>query len=286
VADFLIKQSIHAPLELAQALHIPPGQGFPLLLGGHPTPLERRCRQLLTQAAGARQAAGDDAVTHVFTCRPLSKLAALNRGALGGDCSSQSVPFRCLSPHHVYYGVFQGEMQQRGYMTVFEAWGEVETGERIPVLCLETINAPLKSFDSVQNDLTVIFDAIAEQQGLFPRVVLLTQRGTWNYHNGEVLRQCRRFRQGTPVDLFPADPICWGIYRALAAEARSYSCFEPTYEVAPFRILAPFDPRLDRINPANLVEAERIRSLPRSQQEVTIRTDKDAAGYISQLPAL
>ena len=286
LADFLVKQIIHAPLELAQALVLSPEQGLPLLAGGQMTPLERAGRRVLAEAAGARSLNTSEAPARVFRCRPISKRAALERGKLGGDCSSHSVPFRALSPHHVYYGIFDGETQIRGYMTVFEAWAEQEDGWKAPVLCLETVNVPIPAFDAVQNDLLLIFDAIAQQQGLFPRIVLITQQGTWNYHNGEMLRQSRRFRQGTPVTLAPADAIVWSLYRRLAAEARYYSCFEPYYSgTQPFRILAPYDERLDRLNPENVAEAERIRALPPRKLAITIKTKEGPAGFISQWPS-
>ena len=96
------------------------------------------------------------------------------RGNLGGDCSSGSVPLRALSPHHVYYGVFENGEQQRGYMTVYEAWAEVwdEPARRIPVLCLETINVPMRIFNAVQQDLLLIFEAIAWSRGLVGGLVL------------------------------------------------------------------------------------------------------------------
>jgi hypothetical protein len=293
LADFMIKQMVHAPLEMAQALLIPHDQGFPLMLGGHLTPIEREGRRLLEQASGASARQLDGGATKTFTCRPLAKLAALERGTLGGDCSSETVPFRALSPHHTYYGIFENGVQQRGYMTVFEAWAQIDaTGQKIPVLCLETINVPMRAFDAVQQDLLVIFDAIAASRGLYPRIVLITGIGTWNYQNGEVLRLSRRFRQGQPIHLSPADPIQWQLYGRLTAEARYYSSFDPDGGPWPgrrstdtFRILAPFDPQVDLVQPENLAEARRLSAMPTRKLIVTAKTEEEAVGFISEMPA-
>lgn len=287
LVDFLLKQIKHAPLELAQALLLPPSQGLPLLNGGQETELERRFQRLLREVAGGAVEAqpGSDVSQH-FTCRPLSKIAALDRGALGGDCSSGSVPLRALSPHHVYYGLFAGEVQQRGYLTVYEAWAETEAGERLPVLCLETINVPLPHFNSVQQDLLLIFEAIAKSRGLYPHLVLITEMGTWNYQNGELLRQSRRFRQGRPVRLGPADPVHWQLYDRLTVEADYYNAFN---RVSPhhkglFRLLAPFQADFDRVQPENLAEAQRLAALPVRKLVVTARSEHGVAGFISELP--
>jgi hypothetical protein len=292
LADFMIKQMVHSPLEMAQALHIPHDQGLPLLLGGHLTPIERKVRKLLEQASGASTTQVDRGMVKTFTCRPIVKLAALARGSLGGDCSSRSVPFRALSPHHTYYGIFEDDVQQRGYMTVFEAWAETESGERrIPVLCLETINVPIRAFDAAQQDLLAIFDAIAASRGLYPRIVLITGIGTWNYQNGEVLRLSRRFRQGQPVRLSPADPVQWQLYGRLTAEARYYSCFDTDGEAAArrspnsFRILAPLDPHADLVQPENLAEARRLSAMPARKLIVTAKTEQETVGFISEMPA-
>ncbi len=292
LADFLLKQFKHAPLELAQALVIPPGQGLPLLNGGQETTAERTFRRLLREVTGSATTRPDDSPPQIFTCRPITKTAALERGALGGDCSSQSVPLRALSPHHVYYGIFETDTPQRGYMTVFEAWAETEAGLRRPVLCLETINVPLKSFNAVQQDLLLIFEAIAHSRGLHPQLVLITGIGTWNYQNGEALRQSRRFRQGEAVHLTPADPVSWQLYQRLTLEAGYYNAFETAAAWAsphhrrPFRFLAPFEAEMDLVQPENLAEAQRLAALPPRQLIITARTDQGAAGFISELPVL
>ncbi len=293
LADFMIKQVMHAPMEMAQALRIPHDQGFPLMLGGHLTPIERQARKLLEQASGASATQIGRGVTRTFTCRPIAKLAALERGPLGGDCSSQTVPFRALSPHHTYYGIFENGVQQRGYMTVFEAWAQIDaTGQKIPVLCLETINVPIRAFDAVQQDLLVIFDAIAASRGLYPRIVLITGIVTWNYQNGEVLRLSRRFRQGQPVHLSPADPVHWQLYGRLTAEAGYYTSFDSEGDTRPvrrppdsFRILAPLDPHVDLVQPENLAEARRLGAMPARKLIVTAKTEQETVGFISEMPA-
>ncbi len=289
VADLLISQLQHAPLELASALMIPHQQGLPRLTGGGLTDWERQCRQLLRDVAGSLRVLEPQTEAQVFDCRPISKLAALDRGTLGGDCSTASVPFRALSPQHVYYGVFQNGEQQRGYLTVYEAWAESDAGERAPVLCLETINVPIKSFEAVQGDLLEIFNAVAYSRGLHG-LVLITGIGTWNYQNGEVLRWSRRFRQGTPVELSPADPVQWRLYTALTDEGESYSAFPSaerrSREPNSFRLLAPFDAAQDQIQPENQAEAERLRALPRRKLIVTARSEQGVAGFISELPTV
>ena len=92
--------------------------------------------------------------------RPLTKAEALRRGERAGDCSSSTVPFRCLSPH-TYYGVCDG-VPQRGYL-LFEAWLAPEEPPA-PTLVLETINIPIPLFDFVQDDLVHIIEAIAHQR--------------------------------------------------------------------------------------------------------------------------
>jgi len=286
LADYLLRRSVHAPLEMLQALGIPQAQGFPLLNGGQTTPLERSIRQTLRMASGVNPTSTpspDGAPARIFVCKPISKLAALDRGNLGGDCSTTSVPFRALSPHHTYYGIFDGEIQQRGYMTVFEAWAQTASGKRIPVLCLETINVPIEAFDYVQQDLLVIFDAIARSRGLFPRVVLITGIGTWNYQNGEILRQSRRFRQGTPVLLTPADPICWDLYSYLSSDSQNYNSFGHESHRELFRILAPLQLKVDLLQPENLAEARRLANLPPGKLVVTVQVNERIDGFISEM---
>ncbi len=294
VANFLIQQTENAPLELAQALVLAPQQGLPRLAGGGVTALERNCRQLVKNIAGvAQEKIGGEA--RIFTCQPISKTSALNRGNLAGDCSSGSVPMRALSPHHTYYGIFENGKQQRGYITVYEAWAleDEKLDEKFyrstPVLCLETINVPIRIFDAVQQDLLVIFEAIAKSRGLVGGLVLITGIGTWNYQNGEVLRQSRRFRQGKPVILVPADPASWNVYLQLAPEAESYTAFYNAttgYHNNYFRLLAPFQPDQDVVEPENLAEAKRIAALPPKRLRVTARYGPGPAGFISEYPEI
>lgn len=297
VAGFIIQQTENAPLELAQALLIDPQQGLPRLAGGQVTVLERSCRRLVKETAGVSQEKISGAEARVFTCQPISKIRALDRGDLAGDCSSGSVPMRALSPHHNYYGIFENGEQQRGYMTVYEAWatevskkGEIITGERLPVLCLETINVPMRIFDAVQQDLLVMFEAVAKSRGLAEGLVLITGLGTWNYQNGEMLRQSRRFRQGQAVRLFPADPASWNVYRLLAPEAQHYTAFfgdtPGSRSSGSFRLLAPFQAGVDLIEPENLAETQRIAALPPKQLRMTARGEDGPAGFISELPEI
>jgi hypothetical protein len=296
IVNFLIQQTENAPLELSQALLIDPQQGLPRLAGGRLTDLEADCRRLMKVIAGVSQEKISGGQARVFTCRPISKIAALDRGNLAGDCSSGSVPLRSLSPHHTYYGIFENDVQQRGYMTVYEAWAVVinkkgeETGERFPVLCLETINVPIRVFDSVQQDLLVIFEAVARSRGLSERLVLITSSGTWNYQNGEVLRQSRRARQGKSVRLFPADPAIWSVYKLLTHEGNYYTAFyegaaSPYYRDN-FRLLDPLQPDIDQVEPENLAEAQRIATLPPKRLCLTARDEHGPAGFISEFPEI
>ena len=294
VANFLIQQTGNAPLELAQTLLINPQQGLPLMTGGRVTDLEQRCRRLVKAIAGVSQKKVSDGTARIFTLQPIPKSEALDRGDLGGDCSSGSVPMRALSPHHTYYGVFENGEQQRGYITVYEAGAEIESeegsGAQVPVLCLETINVPIRTFDAVLQDLLVIFEAVAKSRGLTGGLVLITSLGTWNYQNGEVLRQSRRFRQGRNVRLYPADPAGWNVYLKLAPEAQRYTAFfddknAPRY-TGYFRLLAPFQPNLDPVEPENISEARRIAALPPKQLRLIARGKKGPAGFISELPEI
>jgi hypothetical protein len=295
IVNFLIQQTEHAPLELGQALLVDPQQGLPRLAGGRLTDLEGDCRRLMKDIAGVRQEKISGGKARVFNCRPISKITALDRGSLAGDCSSGSVPLRCLSPHHTYYGIFENDEQQRGYITVYEAWAALskkgeESGERFAVLCLETINVPLRVFDSVQQDLLVILEAVAKSRGLNERLVLITSSGTWNFQNGEVLRQSRRARKGKAVRLFPADPAVWSIYKLLMQEAHYYTAFYEgavsSYYTDRFRLLAPFRPELDPVEPENLAEAERIAAIPPKRLCQTASDEHGTAGFISEFPEI
>ena len=294
LANFLIRQTENAVLEMAQALRIDPGQGLPRLAGGQLTSLERNCRRLVKAIAGVSQKKLTEAEPRIFTCRPISKCAALDRGDLAGDCSSGSVPMRSLSPHHIYYGIFEHGEQQRGYITVYEAGAEIlreeGPGEHIPVLCLETINVPIRVFDAIQQDLLLIIDAVAKSRGLAERLVLITNLGTWNYQNGEVLRQSRRFRQGKAVRLYPADPASWNVYRLIATEAEYYTAFFDDSNArrydGDFRLLAPFNPTLDAVEQENIAEAGRIAALPPKQLRITAQGKNGPAGFISELPQI
>lgn len=203
------------------------------------------------------------------------------------------MPYRALLPHYTYYGVFENGEQRRGYLTVLEAWVELGTGERMPMLCLETINVPLPYFDAAQSDLLVIFEAIAHSRGLSQGLVLITGIGTWNYRNGEVLRQSRRFRQGWPVTLFPARSDDVATLTELAYESGYYACFDDTGRSAQARDRGPFvfsprKPNLEPIQPENEAEAGRLQALPSRKLIVTARDPGDHAivGFISELPTV
>lgn len=283
LAQFLQARLVDAPIEIAAALGLGAGQGLPRLSGGRLPGPEQRFRRVMRRLSGAvRTVSGEE---RVIECRPLSKTEAIARGKLGSDCSSTYVPFRALSPHHVYYGLFEGGVQQPGYMTVYEAWAELPDGRRAAVLCLETINVPKGSPDSALQDLVRIFEAIAAARGLHPGLVLVTGIGTWNYQSGPLLEQSRRFRRGTPVTLHPADPVTWRLYEATAYEARSYSAFH-TVRAGAFRLLAPFDPDLDLVQPENEEEATRLRSAGERELIVTASSAEGPAGFISGWPAV
>jgi hypothetical protein len=279
----------HAPLELLQALGMDPRQGLPKLRGGQGSGMEVRFRALLREVTrGSRFTRGE--AKEVFHCRPIGKEEALYRGELGRDCSSRSIPLRALAPHSVYYGIFRESGEQvPGYMTVFEAWALVD-GETRPVLCLETINEPRQILAGVQQDLLVIFEAIARHRGLSPGLVLITQRGTWNYTNGAELFRCRRVRQGQPAWLAPGDPVVWRSYGLSSGEAGHYASFAAGSRDALLSLqerssamvlLAPLAPDQDTIQPENTGEARRIEALPRRGLRETCRTSAGLVGFVS-----
>jgi hypothetical protein len=292
-SDLLLHAVIHAPLEVTQGLQIPHEQGLPLLNGGRECEWQRRTRQLLRQAAGGAITVDHHQPARLFACKPLPKRQALNRGALGGDCSTSSVPLRALSAHHTYYGVWEGDEQQRGYMTVFECWAEGADGERVPALCLETINVPIPIFDAVQEDLLLIFESIARSRGLHPHLVLSLEWGTWNYRNSILLRHSRRYRQGEGVRLWPADPVAWSLYTRASREGYRYVAFAHPREVgSPIppqsinRILAPFKDGNDLVLPENRAEAERLAALPAAKPIRTGQAGDEVTGFISSWPRL
>lgn len=280
----------HAPLELLQALGMDQRQGLPRLQGGRVGALEGAFRAVYREALRGRKKASGESTT--VLCRPISKQEALYRGDLGRDCSSRSVPLRALCPHNVYYGLFSGDGEQLpGYMTVFEAWATDASGEKTAVLCLETINEPRGLLSGVQQDLLVIFEAIAAQRGL-AGLVLSVGQGTWNYQNGHELARCRRARAGASVWLSPADPVAWRLYAARSGEGNQYSSFEHqqgTLLLGELREpsmamprLAPFAPGLDRVQPENLAEAGRLSGLLRAALRVTCRGQGgEALGFVS-----
>lgn len=121
------------------------------------------------------------------------------------------------------------------------------------MLCLETVNVPIRAFDSVQLDLLCLFEAVARSRGLEPGLALATGCGTWNYANRDTLTASRRFRQGTRVRLEPMDPAIRRLYTWATGEAGHYDPLETEQTW-----LAPFDPAQDRVLPENLDEAARL----------------------------
>src|SRR5262249_52090415 len=113
--DHLSRHVAVGPFELTQALGLAHDQGLPRLNGGQASPIEQRFAQIVRQATPSPRAADGGSGEAVFTCRPLSKIEALDRGELGRDCSTSSVPLRALSPHHVYYGLSRDGARAPGY---------------------------------------------------------------------------------------------------------------------------------------------------------------------------
>ena len=279
-ADLLLRQSRNAALELAQSLNL--AHPLPLLNSGKLTEWEHRCHQVLKRAASGDLCMDDSQPPRIFTCRPLGKRAALERGKLGGCCGA--VPLRATSPHHIYYGIWENGRQQRGFMTVFECWAENTDGRKFPALCLETINVPIDVFDAVQQDLLLIFDAIARSRGLHSPIAMTTGLGTWNYRNQFLLARSRRFRQGQPVILSPADPVQWYIYWTETVETSYCSFCMPIDDEKKIRILAPFDPERDKVQPENLAEAQRLAGLTPKKLITTTPPQGSQPGFISSWP--
>ncbi len=273
------------PRELAVELGLSDAQSLPRLLGGRPTELERQCAQILTDLAPAFLRASDgDEPAILFELRPLTTTEALDRGERAGDCSSSTVPFRCVSPHHTYYGVFLEGVPQRGYLTVIEAMVPGPDGRLQPTLVLETINIPIAIFDFVQFDIVHLVEALAHQRGLAPRIALVTSWWAWNYSNREILHSSRVCREGSPVRLVPGDPVCWWIYsELLPSEARLYSPFDDSSTAV---LLRPTDPLLERLQPENVHEAQRLRELPRRTLIPTVWEEDAVVGFISSMPSL
>ena len=261
IADRLFHAVHVAPQEAAEVIGLAPGVGLPTLSGGARTPWEHQVSRALHAAMGGHMGVEDDAPLRRFELRPLGRLESLSRGDLGGDCSSHTVPLRALLPHRTYYGVYEDGVQQRGYIGVFEAVADVDSGRFAPVLCLETVNVPMREFDSVQLDLLTLFEAVARQRGLEHGLVLATGRGTWNYANEQTLTWTRRFRQGRQVYLDAIDPAVHAVYEQVTDEAGVY---DSTYSEQTW--LAPFQPGVDVVLPENLAEARRIENLPRADE--------------------
>ncbi|MBO86560.1 MAG: hypothetical protein CL927_14485 [Deltaproteobacteria bacterium] len=271
------------PRELAVTLGLSDAQGLPALLGGARTSLERGCAELLSKLAPVlfNEAEADDQSV-VFELRPLTKAEAVHRGDRAGDCSSNSVPFRCMSPHHIYYGVWRDGLPQRGYLTLFEAAVLQDDDTRVPTLVLETINIPIPLFDFVQLDLVHIVEAIAHHRGLALRIAMVTEWWAWNYANKTILRKSKAARAGTSVCLQPADPWCWAVYQiVMPEEAKTYSPFQHTTTAV---LLQSVDPTTDLLQPENVGEAERIRALPRKTIVPTAWEGDTVTGFISSMP--
>jgi len=281
--DLLARVVRQTPSELAQALGLPEEQSLPMLPGGARCVFEQEAQRLLDQLTPRAGVETDStAEATVFECRPLSKVEALGRGDLGGDCSSGTVPFRCLSPHHTYYGIWRNGEQQRGYLTVYEAWARQPDGSSAPTLCLETINAPLPLFDAIQLDLVHLLEAVAQSRGLGARLALVTEWWAWNYLNGESLRCARPSRAGHETDLAPADPWAWSLYEQLMPdEASTYTSFRSSSRC---RLMQQTQADLDRLQPENVEEAKRLGALPRCMVQPTAWEGEEVRGFISGWP--
>ncbi len=280
----LIHALHHAPVELAQALRMPPGEGLPRLDGGAPSSEERAISDALKSVMHGWTGVADDRPAIEYECRPLEKIEALFRGELGGDCSSDAVPLRCLSPHHTYYGIYRDGAQIRGYLTVFEAFAVLANRQAHPVLALETVNVPNGALDAGADDLLRVFERIAHSRGLAGLVVTLGG-GTWNYNNANVLGAHRRLREGWPVQLVPADRGLWSAYRATEGEA-DYYC--PLLDEASgyngfSRWIAPFDPARDETLENNAPELARLAALPARPLHCWT-TEEDGPAFISEWP--
>ena len=282
VASFLNQRLRHSPLELQQALGLPPEQRLPSLRGGAHTPLERRMQKALRAARQPEARSDAEAATSTYRFRPLEKVEAFARGELGHDCSSGAVPFRAMSPHHVYYGILDHQDRTLGYMTVFEAWAVLPDETRAPVLVLETVNTPDRSVDAVLQDLLMLLERLAYSRGLYGLVVV-TEIGTWNYVSEELVSNCRRARDGVPVRLEPADPAVWRAYELLVPREATYYCAfnAGRRQGRTFQLLAPFEAEKDRISEENLVEADRIVSLRSPGLLVTLGDMDNPLGFIS-----
>jgi len=277
--DHLAQRVLGGPGELCQALGLPVG-ALPRLSGGKLMHLERRYGALRRRLSLPQDGGGQDEGLR-YQCRPLPKALALMRGALGGDCSSATVPLRALLPHYTYYGVFQDGNQQRGYMTLVEAWARSPEGEMSRVLCLETINVPIRAFDSVQQDLLLIFESIARSRGL-DGLVMIHDASTWNYSNEEAIRHSRRVADGLPASIEPADPAVFSAYELLApGEAGTYCPFRAGQD---YTLLDAFDPVVDRVQPENRAEAARLAALGPGTPVETCWAGGTAVGFISAWP--
>ena len=272
------------PREVAVAIGLTDAQGLPTLLGGARTLLERSMAEHLQRMAPVLDTSnGSDTPATVFELRPLTKVEALSRGDRAGDCSSGTVPFRCMSPHHTYYGVYRDGVPQRGYLTLVEAWLETPEQPPEPSLVLETVNIPISIFDFVQLDLVHIVEAIAQQRGLAPRIGLVHEWWAWNYSNRDTQWNSRPARGGAQARLHPADPCIWSVYRSLMPrESNTYTPFRPNQTAIQ---LLPTDPNLDSLQPENIAEAARIRALPRKTPIPTVTIDDQMVGFISSLPS-
>ncbi|MBK8257374.1 MAG: hypothetical protein IPK82_32470 [Polyangiaceae bacterium] len=280
---FLLTRAMdNSPLALCDAVGFSHRDGVPRLRGGSRLPIEQRWRKLIRRLTGAFKTT-DLTTMRRIELRPISKIRALGRSSLGSDCSSNAVPFRALSPHHVYYTLFENNQLIEGYVTVYEAWAE-HLGSKLPVLCLETVNVPTHALDSALPDLIAVFEAIAEIRGLHPHLVVITDIGTYNYRSMPILQRMRRFRRGKPVELTPADPPLWNVYAATSPDAYKYSAFVG-HAQSGIRLLAPQE--TDRpLHPDTLAEIARIKALPRTQLVGTTLRNGKMVGFISGLPTV
>lgn len=284
---------IEGPLAMRDALGLPGDQSLPMLAGGQFPAEERAIRRVLRSrgVAIAGEAPARDSPIRRYECRPMSKVAALLRGDLGGDCSSSHIPYRALSPHHIFYGFFEGDRQLRGYMTLVEAWARDTRGRRRPVLCIETINAPSLGLDSILPDVIALVEAIARSRGLSPQVALSLNLNTWNYGTLDVLRELPRVRAGTAVILEPADPDFWHYHGSVTGEAGKYTPLNDPLRFGRDErahvIVAPStaESLATDILPENMHEVLRLERLPKHRIVTTATDDAGrVTGFISSLP--